>query len=135
MATVNINKVADDLIDDAIITSVAEAIRIHQSQLPERIMTRQPGHLFIQELLQSKSQDRIRRALRMNIDTFCALRDWVLEHAKLENGRHITVEEKLAIFIYIVSIPASNWNTVERFSHSSYTITQLVYLLQYINIY
>lgn len=118
------NEIEDDLIDEAILVAVTEAIKMFQPPVPERIMTGQPGHIFLQELLKSKSQERIRRALRMNISTFYALRDWLLKHTLLENRRTVTAEEKLAIFIHIVSRPASNRDTAERFSHSGDTISK-----------
>jgi hypothetical protein len=87
-------------------------------------MTGQSGHDYIHELLGCKSQERIRRALRMNYKTFHTLRDWLVKNIALKATKYMTIEEKLAIFLHIVSRPASNRDTAERFSHSGYTITK-----------
>jgi hypothetical protein len=122
----DLNQIEDDLIDDAIFQAVINTVQTQMVDKPprERMMTRQLGHDYIHELLGCKSQERIRRALRMNSKTFYTLRDWLVKNTALKATKYITIEEKLAIFLHIVSRPASNQDTAERFSHSGYTITK-----------
>lgn len=82
-----------------------------------------PGGVYIQELLDSDNQERIKQVLRMTKPTFFALRDWLVHHTELRKG-DMTVEEKLAIFLHITSRPASNRDTQERFSHSGETVSR-----------
>ena len=72
----------------------------------------------------------------MQLDTFYALRDWLVTNTDLKGhnvtqnqrirggGQETSVEEKLAIFIYIVSRPASIRDTSDRFSEGKNTITE-----------
>ena len=74
--------------------------------------------------------------LRMQLDTFYALRDWLLANTDLKSdnvaynqrirgrGNEVLIEEKLIIFIYIVSRAALNRDTCERFSRGGKTISQ-----------
>lgn len=45
----------------------------------------------------------IRNQLRMQLETFNLLRDWLLENTALGDSCHVSFEEKLFIFIYIAS--------------------------------
>jgi hypothetical protein len=72
----------------------------------------------------------------MQLNTFYSLRDWLVINTDLKgcditqnprirgSGRQTSIEEKLAIFIYIVSRPASVRDTSERFSKGKQTITE-----------
>jgi stringent starvation protein B len=76
----------------------------------------------------------------MQLDTFYALRDWLVMNTDLKGdniiynrrirgqGRQVSIEEKLVIFIYIISNGASNRNTSERFSQSNNTISWYISL-------
>ena len=63
----------------------------------------------------------------MKLRNFYALRDWLVENTSLKGTENMTVEEKLGIFLYIVSRPASNQDVQERFSYSSKTISRCFY--------
>jgi hypothetical protein len=101
-----------------------------------RIRTGQPGQEYIKELLDSAHPERISHVLRMQLDTFYALRDWLVANTDLSgtsiihnqrrrgSGSEVSLEEKLVIFIYIISKGASNREASERFSRGQYTITQ-----------
>ena len=74
----------------------------------------------------------------MQLDTFYALRDWLLANTDLKGNnvtynqrirggeKEVSIEEKLMIFIYIISRAASNRDTCERFSRSGRTISRYV---------
>jgi hypothetical protein len=105
-------------------------------QQHRRIRTGQPGQEYIKELLDSAYPERISYVLRMQLDTFYALRDWLVANTDLSgtsimyNQRRrgsrseVSLEEKLVIFIYIISKGASNQEASERFSRGQYTITR-----------
>jgi hypothetical protein len=60
----------------------------------------------------------------MRLDTFLALRDWLLENTALQSSRYVTVEEKLFIFIWIAKSKVPNHDTSEQFDRSGWTISQ-----------
>jgi hypothetical protein len=100
----------------------------------QSIRTGQSGQEYLLELLHSGHPERIHHVLRMSLDTFYSLRDWLLANTRLEGdlidsnwrkagaSNRVSIEEKLAIFIYIVSRPASSRDTAERFSRALHTI-------------
>jgi hypothetical protein len=86
-----------------------------------RMRTGQPGEEYVLELLKTRHPARIHQVLRMTIDTFFPLCDWMLVNRKLR-GRLIdipyttggyggfkprSVEEKLMIFLYIIGFACS----------------------------
>ena len=75
-----------------------------------------PGSDYVDELLSSNHPNRIQAVLQMQLDTFYTLRDWLLLNTHLKSSKSITVEEKLVIFLYITTQPASNQDTQEQFS-------------------
>jgi len=86
-----------------------------------------PGY-WIRDMLQSDSTVRWNNCMRMQKSTFLALRDWCLEHTTLRppavlHHNAVSIEEKLAIFIYIVSIGASNRQPQEFFARGPRAIT------------
>lgn len=69
----------------------------------EHLMTRQLRHDYIYELLGCKSQEHICCALHMNSKIFYTLQDWLIKNTALKATKYMTIEKKLAIFLYIVS--------------------------------
>ena len=106
-----------------------------QRQQSQRIYTGQSGQEYIRELLNSAHPERVYHVLRMQLDTFYALRDWLVVNTDLTGnniarnqrvrgrGTEVSIEEKLVIFIYIISKGASHRDASERFSRGRYTIT------------
>jgi hypothetical protein len=78
----------------------------------------------VEELLESANTERIQQVFRMQLGTFISLREWLLAYTKLKPSDVVSVDEKLAIFLYIVTRPASNRDAQERFSHSGETISR-----------
>jgi hypothetical protein len=73
----------------------------------------------------------------MTIETFFALRDWLLANTSLKSLRNkagISIEEKIVIFAYIVAHRASACKACEKFSYSIQTILRLVYVVVHIRI-
>ncbi|KAK9327388.1 hypothetical protein V1520DRAFT_348991, partial [Lipomyces starkeyi] len=51
----------------------------------------------------------------MSRDTFISLHNWLVNHTQLRASMHVSVEPKPAIFLHIVSRPASQRETMERY--------------------
>src|ERR1700709_490305 len=106
-----------------IITTAAQA-----SQHTERIRPFS-SNLYVNELLTTAHPQRCWDVLRMTIETFFALRDWLLANTSLKSSRNkagLSIEEKIVIFLYIVAHGASVRDTSERFCYSKQTIQRLV---------
>ena len=76
----------------------------HQREQP-RIATNRlwTGPEYVNNLLNCGNLTRIHNILRMNLETFYLLRDWLVSNTKLKSSRKVAVEEKLLIFITIAS--------------------------------
>jgi hypothetical protein len=105
------------------------------SQGGQRIRTGQSGHEYVKELLGSAHPERVFQVLRMQLATFNSLQDWLRKNTDLRGdsiacnrergpGRQVSIEEKLVIFLCIVSRPCSNRDASERFSRSGDTISR-----------
>jgi hypothetical protein len=81
------------------------------------------GKEYIQELLTSHPR-RISEVLRMPLDTFLSLCTWLKSRDLLKASTNVTIEEQIAIFMYIVGQNASNRSAQERFQHSGETISR-----------
>jgi hypothetical protein len=108
-----------------IIATVAQS-----SQNTERIRSLLlPGKAYVNELLATANSQRCKEVLRMRVETFSALRDWLLVHTSLKSSRQkegVSIEEKIVIFLYIVTRGASNRECCERFCYSGRTVSRLV---------
>jgi hypothetical protein len=74
---------------------------------------------YTDNLLNCGNDIRIQDQLRMRLDTFYSLRDWLVNNTKLKGSRKVSIEEKLVTFIYIASTGASNWQAQEWFNYSA----------------
>ena len=81
------------------------------------------GSKYVEELLAS-NHHRIQETLRMDLYTFRALCRILKERGLLAQTRRTTVEEQVAIFLFIVGNAASNRLAQERFQHSGETISK-----------
>jgi hypothetical protein len=79
---------------------------------------------YIDNLLNCGNDVRIQDQLRMRLNTFYSLRDWLVNNTKLQGSRKVSIEEKLVTFIYIASTGASNRQAQERFNRGAWTISQ-----------
>lgn len=112
------NTQVDDLIDDALLATLITLLQEPQDEaIPRqsRGHSSEEGHRRLQLLLDSGSNDRIKAAFRMSKDTFFSLRDWLVHNTSLKASKHISVEMKLAIFLFIATRPASQRDTMEHY--------------------
>jgi hypothetical protein len=126
-ATIEVDELIDETFELAILSILLELE--DDFMRPERRMrfpNAQQGQQYVEELLNSNHPDHVRAVIRMSKETFYSLRDWLLVHAYLKSSKHISIEQKLLIFLHITSRPASNRDTMERFSHSNSTVSKLV---------
>jgi hypothetical protein len=101
---------------------LATIVRHRQTRTPSnRSWT---GQGYVNNLLHCGNPTCIRDQLRMELETFYLLRNWLVDNTKLNTSRYISVEEKLVIFIFIASSGASNYQAQEQFNCSSWTISQ-----------
>jgi hypothetical protein len=127
----------DDLFDNAIyyavFATVLEGVE-HIEDWRQYWYNALPSKAYVNELLNSNHLEHIYQVLRMQLDTFYALQDWLLSNTCLKGLKNIAVKEKLVIFLHLTTRPASNHDTQERFSYSSDTISWYIDLLFLINI-
>jgi hypothetical protein len=99
----------DNLIEDTVFCIVLTTIQ-KEADLLEAVQgkkkrwdTALPGDTYVKELLNSNHPKRIQAVLRMQLNTFYALRDWLLTNTNLKDSKTITVEEKLVTFLHITT--------------------------------
>ena len=80
----------------------------------------------VDDLLNCGNPTRIHNQLRMQLDTFFHLRDWLVINTGLKSSRNTSIEEKLLIFIYIASTGASNRAAQERFNRGARVVSLYV---------
>ena len=57
--------------------------------------------------------DRIRTELRMSVHVFLALIEELWSHCHLEDSKHVSLKEQVAIFLYMCVIGLSMWHVGE----------------------
>jgi hypothetical protein len=85
--------------------------------------TGQPGRNYLEELLQS-SPKRIYDVLRMRKETFFELCTWLEANTELRPTWRTTVQEQVAMFLWIINYSASSRQVIERFQHSPETVSR-----------
>jgi hypothetical protein len=74
-----LTQLEDDLLDDIIIQTTIQYLQSRR-RVPRPMRTGLPGGVYIQELLDSDNQERIKQVLRITKPTCFALRDWLLNY-------------------------------------------------------
>ena len=93
----------------AITYSLLLLLLLQEPQRPRIRSNRQwSGQEVVDSLLNCESTTRIYTQLRMQLNTFFQLRDWLVINTDLKSSLYISIKEKLLIFIFITSIGASN---------------------------
>ena len=87
------------------------------------------GQDYVNDLLSCGNSSRIRNQLRMQLKTFNLLRDWLFENTALNNSCHISIEEKLFIFIRLIT------PTVEFFIGISGTVESVLEITDTVELY
>jgi hypothetical protein len=104
-------------------------VTAQRQEQPQGLGRLYTGQEYVDNVLNCGNSIRIRDILRMELNTFYQLRDWLTSNTKLDDSRYVSIEEKLFIFIYIASSGQSNRKAQEQFNRSSWTISQLVFNL------
>jgi hypothetical protein len=129
-------QIEDDLIDAALLHTLLEIIQKEEEGEEEeekeeeeesrqsRRLAKGTGQDYLDQLLQSGHEERIKAVLRMSKTTFISLKTWLVKHSQLTASMHISVELKLAIFLHITSRPASQRDTMERYSVGNRVVSQ-----------
>ena len=81
------------------------------------------GAAYVQEILNGH-ESLCRRHFRMEAYIFHALVEKLRENEILEDSTIVSLEEKVAIFLYAVAKNASNETLQDRFQHSGQTISR-----------
>jgi hypothetical protein len=131
MPTQEIIDIEDNLVEDTIFYMILASLE-EDGALPKPRQARHGGgangriaaYLYLDRLLNCGHSDRIKAALRMSRDTFFSLRNWLTTNSLLKASKHISVELKLAIFIFITSRPASQRDTMERYPVGNRVISE-----------
>jgi len=85
------------------------------------------GQLWLDELLQGHPL-RFHEQMGMGRHVFRQLSQELQLHNGLQNSKHVTADEQLAIFIYLARTGQSSRMLQERFQRSGDTISTHVYL-------
>src|ERR1700710_1407202 len=97
-----LTQLEDDLLDDIIIQTTIQHLQSRR-RVPRPMRTGLPGGVYIQELLDSDNQERIKQVLRMTKPTFFALRDWLVNHTELTERRYDCGRKASYLFTYYES--------------------------------
>ena len=82
------------------------------------------GSSLVNELLETHQWRRCQEVLRMPWHTFQSLVEFCREHTALKDSKHVSLEEKLMIFLSITGQPMGNRGAQERYQHSGDTISR-----------
>jgi hypothetical protein len=83
------------------------------------------GKKYVNDLLNCNHESRIYRVLRMKLETFYALQDWLKQKAGVIDSRKgVTVEEKLVMFLFTVNNRASTRQVQEHFGRGAPTVSR-----------
>jgi hypothetical protein len=91
------NDLFDDAIYHAVFATVLEGLE-HIQDRKQYWYYALPGKVYVDELLNSDHPERIHQVLHMQLDTFCALRDWLLSNTHLKGSKNIAVGRSLRYF-------------------------------------
>ena len=107
---VDINILIKDTVFCAVFATVqkeADLVKAVQGKKRQWVTTLL-GNEYVNELLNSNYPNYIQAVLRMQLNTFYVLQDWLLANTCLKASKNVTVEEKLLIFLHITTQLALN---------------------------
>jgi hypothetical protein len=115
--------------DNSDLLPILLLLLLHRPSYYNRVPTnrRWTSQEVVDDLLNCGNPICIHNQLRMQLDTFVQLRDWLILNIELKSSRFVSIEEKLLIFIYIASTGASNQATQERFNRSPAVISWYIF--------
>jgi len=82
------------------------------------------GRAYVQELLDSTNPHRFSDVIGMPKHVFLKLMELLMDHGSFTDSRHIEMEEKLAIFLWLGRTNDSIREIAERFQRSKDTISR-----------
>jgi hypothetical protein len=114
----------EDDTDDWMVPILLVAYILTQQQPRLRTNRTGTGQGYVDNLFNCGNPKRIRTQLRMQLETFYLLRDWLQDNTNLGPSCHVSIEEKLLIFIFICSSSVSNRDTQEHFNRGPRVISK-----------
>ena len=114
------NVVGDDLIDDILVDIILEFVDDLQGDKPRmqptaRKMGLTEGVARLCNLLECGHNTRIKASLRMEKEIFDALILWFQGNTNLRSSKHVAIEMKVAVFLFITTRHASQRDTFEMY--------------------
>jgi len=100
----------------------------HCDKIPMRTSPWRDSHKTKNLLLCNNSR-RYQEQLRMSFEIFSELIEFCIDQTELRSSKHVSIEEKIYIFLYIVGQPASNRHVQEEFSKSGQTVSRYVFII------
>jgi hypothetical protein len=100
----------------------------HCDKIPMRTSPWRGSHKT-QNLLLCNNSRRYQEQLRRSFETFSELIEFCIDQTELRSSKHVSIEEKIYIFLYIVGQPASNRHVQEEFSKSGQTVSRYVFII------
>lgn len=80
------------------------------------------GDRRIRTIIRLEHPSRAQNTLRMPLDTFIGLHDWLIRNTELQSSRGMSSLEKLAIFLNICGAGLSFRTAMEIWEHSTETL-------------
>jgi hypothetical protein len=90
---------------------------------PDRFPSRIEGEAWTQSVLYGH-EDRCFEAFRLPLDAFIGLKQWLVSYRELQGSRLISIDQKLAIFLWICAYDMPYRGAAECFKHSLSTISR-----------
>jgi hypothetical protein len=109
--------------DDWILPVLLIVYILTQRQPRLRTNRSNTGQGYVDNLLNCRNPNRIHTQLRMHLETFYLLRDWLEDNTNL-GPCHISIKEKLLIFIFICSSGVPNRDAQEHFNRGPRVISK-----------
>ena len=107
-----------------ILVSIAYHYKDTYYNKQQQITSSIEGEEYLKEILQQAHPRRCFEVLRMPLETFLSLNNWLIRHTDLADSRQVSAPQKLAIFLSICGHGMSQRVTAERFRHSLQTISR-----------
>ena len=100
----------------------------HCDKIPMRTSPWKGSHK-INNLLRYNHSCRYQEQLRMSFKSFSELIEFCIDQTELRSSKHVSIEEKMYIFLYMVGQPASNRHVQEEFSKSGQTVSRYIFII------
>jgi len=115
-----------NLLNPSNLYAIGELVGRYASQQFEKAPCRPSplsGKQYVAELLSSNAR-QIHEVLRMPKSTFLDLQEWLIRHGNLVEGRKMSTEQQLSMFLAVVGDRCTNREVQERYQVSGFTVTK-----------